>query len=261
MGESVNSTASNRTHLAFVTGATSGIGRATAIGLLDRGWRVIGAARRPSAITHPAYDHIPVDLADSDQLSDQLEPRIRAETTSAGWRRVGLVNNAARADLLGPTEDIDPGQLAVMLALNVVAPVWLMGAVLSHAPRDAAVRIVNLSTGAAVRAFPGLSAYACSKAALRMAGMVLATELESPERLTAVPTDVAILSYEPGTVDTPMQDATRSTPIDVFPWRGIFDKFKADGLLVAPERPAAEIADFLDSSGHPRFTERRFGRP
>lgn len=137
----------------------------------------------------------------------------------------------------------------------------MMGAVLSNAPHEAAVRIVNLSSGAAVQAFPGLSAYSSSKAALRMAGMVLATELDSAERAGAVPADVAILSYEPGTVDTPMQESTRATPTDVFPWRGLFDRLKAEGLLVAPERPAAEIADFLEGTGQARFTERRLGRP
>src|SRR5881628_558362 len=71
------------------------------------------------------------------------------------------------------------------------------GFVVRNSHRGAMIRIVNLSSGAAVRAFPGLAAYCGSKAALRMAGMAFAAELESPLRPTATP-DVAILSYEPG---------------------------------------------------------------
>jgi hypothetical protein len=72
---------------------------------------------------------------------------------------------------------------------------------------------------------------------------------------------VAILSYEPGTVDTPMQTATRAVPLAEFPWGQIFHRFHAEGLLVAAARPAAAIADFLESDPARRFTERRFGRP
>ena len=176
------------------------------------------------------------------------------------WQRIGLVNNAARADLLGPIENADATELSRMFALNVVAPMRLMGVVVSHVPQAAALRIVNLSTGAATRAFPGLSAYGASKAALRMAGMALAAELDSPPPGTAPRPDAAILSYEPSTVDTPMQDATRATRVEVYPWVDMFHRIKSEGRLVRPEQPASEIADFLETAGAAaRFTERRYG--
>jgi NAD(P)-dependent dehydrogenase (short-subunit alcohol dehydrogenase family) len=143
--------------------------------------------------------------------------------------------------------------------VNVVAPMWLMGCVVRHAPVDAALRIVNVSSGAAVRAFPGLAAYSASKAALRMAGMVLAAELDSPLRTTRAPADTAILSYEPGIVDTEMQRSARTRPLDEYPWGQLFRDFAADGRLVSPEAPAADIVSFLESDAQPRFAERRLG--
>jgi benzil reductase ((S)-benzoin forming) len=121
------------------------------------------------------------------------------------------------------------------------------------------LRIVNVSSGAAVNAFAGLAAYGSSKAGLRMAGAVLAAEFDAPPDPNAA-RDAAILSYEPGTVDTPMQAATRAVPHDEFPWGQMFHRFHTEGLLVEPSKPAAEIADFLDSDPPKRFTERRFGR-
>jgi NAD(P)-dependent dehydrogenase (short-subunit alcohol dehydrogenase family) len=246
--------------LAIVTGTTAGIGLAVATDLLARGWRVLGLARRPSAIAHRRYEHVGVDLAEPAEAAATIERAVGERLGDRAWRRLGLVNNAACAGLLGPVEQVAPLEFAKMLALNVVTPVWLMGFVVSRSHSGAVVRIVNVSSGAAVNAFPGLSAYASSKAGLRMAGMVLAAEVGSRERSTPAPADVAILSYEPGTVYTAMQQATRAVPREVYPWVGMFHRIASEGLLVPPERPAAEIAAFLEGDGHASFAERRLGR-
>jgi hypothetical protein len=93
-----------------------------------------------------------------------------------------------------------------------------------------------------------------------MTGMVTAAELDSDLRRTPVPHDTAILSYEPGTVDTAMQLAARSRPLSAYPWGGLFRDFAARGGLVPPIAPASEIVEFLETDGHPRFSERRLGR-
>src|SRR5579862_3101193 len=151
--------------LAIVSGTTSGIGQATAAALLDRGWRVIGLARRQAALAHPAYEHVVVDLSDPDAARGRLDGPLSSRLADQAWHRVGLVNNAASAGLLGPTAHIPSSEFVRLLALNVVTPVWLMGLVASRAPQAAVVRIVNVSSGAAVLGFPGLSAYGSSKAA------------------------------------------------------------------------------------------------
>jgi benzil reductase ((S)-benzoin forming) len=89
-----------------------------------------------------------------------------------------------------------------------------------------------------------------------MAGMVIAQELDSEERLRP-PLDVAILSYEPGTVDTDMQRQARSLSNAEFPWVGLFRQFAERGMLVSPDAPAAEIVEFLEADAEPRFSERR----
>ena len=245
--------------IALVTGTSSGIGAAAARALVDRGWTVVGASRRPAAIDHPNYTHVTIDLADVRALPAAIETAVAPKLAAGRWRRMGLVNNAARGDQLVPVEHLNPSDMLDMLALNAVAPVWLMGFMARHAPRDAVLRIVNVSTGAAVTAFPGLAAYGSSKAALRMAGQVFAAELDSPVRQAPGPADTAILSYQPGTVDTRMQTAARSIDPAQFPWSQIFHDFHARGLLVHPSAPATEIVAFLESDSAPRLSERRLG--
>ena len=245
--------------LAVVTGTSSGIGAALAAQLLRHGWEVAGVARRKPAIEDSHYRHLAIDLQDVPAAVASIDSAIGAILRERAWQRVALVNNAASAAALGPVQSLDAQALARLYAVNVIMPIWLMGFVTQRSPRSAQVRIVNLSSGAAVRAFPGLAAYCSSKAALRMAGMVLAAELDSPLRPADAPEQLAILSYEPGVVDTEMQLATRSTSRADFPWVGTFQDFAAQGALVAPEIPAAEIVEFLESDACARFSERRRG--
>jgi benzil reductase ((S)-benzoin forming) len=254
----MNPAADSEPSFAIVTGTTSGIGAAVAVELLRRGWMVAGIARRSSAIDHPAYRHLSLDLADVERATAAIEAEL-SPVVSTSHRRVGLVNNAAEGGTLGPLETLQPARLLHTDALNAVAPMWLMGFVVRHVPAGASLRIVNVSTGAAVHPFPGLAAYSASKAALRMAGMVLAAELESPLRKTPAPADTAILSYEPGIVDTEMQTAARARPLDQFPWGRLFHDFADEGRLVPPQAPAADVVAFLESHAQPRFAERRLG--
>jgi benzil reductase ((S)-benzoin forming) len=241
--------------VALVTGTSSGIGEALALELLGRAWHVVGVSRRPAAIHGAAYAHLSVDLADLPAVAARIEAG--AGALASGASRLALVNNAADVGLLGRLEQMNPAELLRVYAVNVAAPVWLMGWVVRRSGPATALRIVNVSSGAAVRALPGLGAYGSSKAALRMAGMVLASELDAggPEGLRP---DAGILSYEPGVVDTGMQRAARESPVERLPIVDAFVRFAAEGRLAPPSAPAREIADYLDGDGLPRFSERRY---
>src|SRR3954468_2927210 len=245
--------------LAVVTGTTSGIGLAVARQLLEGSWRVLGVARRPGAIEHDAYEHARVDLHDIDALDTALAPRLKMLLAELALARIGLVNNAAEPAFLGPLAALDARRLPLVFATNVAAPIWLMGALVRLAPPPVPLRIVNVSSGAAVQAFPGLAAYGSSKAALRMAGMALAAELDGTADTAVRERDIAVLSYEPGIVDTPMQAMARSQPRDVLPSRDLFVRFEAERRLVSPDVPAREIVAFLESKRAPRFHEQRLG--
>jgi benzil reductase ((S)-benzoin forming) len=232
--------------IALVTGTSSGIGAAVAKEMLALGWHVIGIARRTPPPTSGDYRHLALDLADVGRATATIEREVGARLAERAWQRVGLVNNAALAPA-GRVQKMDAAELERAYAVNAVMPLWLMGFVLRRRPEGAQVRIVNISSGAAQRPFPGLATYCSSKAALRMAGMVVGAEVE----------DVGVLSYEPGVVDTEMQRATREKPLQEFPWGTTFRQFHAEGRLVAPELPAADVVKFLESERTERFVESR----
>ena len=231
--------------LALVTGTSTGIGAAVAQELVKHGWQVVGIARRAAKIAG-SYEHLSLDLADVGKAAATIERQLGARLGQR-WERVGLVNNAA-VGLAGRVQDLDAAELSRSFELNTVMPLWLIGFVIKQA--KAPVRVVNVSSGAAQRPFPGLAAYCASKAGLRMAGMSVAAEDAR---------DVHVLSYEPGVVDTEMQLATRSKSLEEFPWGETFRRYHEEGRLVPAELPAADIVKFLEADGGERFIEARRG--
>jgi benzil reductase ((S)-benzoin forming) len=230
-----------------VTGTSRGIGEAVARQLVDRGWQVLGVARRTPQLAAPGYRHLALDLADAAKASAAIERELGARLGEGKWQRIGLVNNAAIAPARR-VEGESAADLARALVVNVAMPLWLMGFVARRRPKGAQVRVVNISSGAAHRAVPGLAAYCASKAALRLAGMTVASEMEE---------GYAIYSYEPGVVDTDMQRAAREAPADTFPSAAMFRQFHAEGRLAAPEVPAADVVKFLETERAERFVEGR----
>jgi benzil reductase ((S)-benzoin forming) len=243
--------------LALVTGTSSGLGLAIAHQLLDRGWRVTGIARRHASIDHPGYRHLALDLGDGDALVGGITQELTPLLHSTRWDRLGLVNNAGLMGPLRPLRRVTLSDLRRVYAVNVAAPVWLMGYFAGHGSA-ATLRIVNVSSGAARQPRPGIAAYSSSKAALLNAARALAAEWEHQTTAAPAPADAAILSYEPNVVDTPMQREARSLPEDEFPWVGAFKEYQRRGALVPPEAPAAEIVDWLESTRQPRMVERRY---
>ena len=186
--------------VAIVTGTSAGLGEAVAQQLLERDWRVVGIARRPSPIAHERYRHIACDLATVATDPASLELQLGEHLRGVGTDRFGLVNNAAAPDGLMPIAKLDPRAVARVYAVNVVAPMWLMGYAVRVAPSSAALRIVNVSSGAATSAFAGLATYGGSKAALRMGGMALFTSLLA--RLALPSTVNALVAFVTGVIST-----------------------------------------------------------
>jgi benzil reductase ((S)-benzoin forming) len=254
----VNGTPGASDRICVVTGTTSGIGLAVAEELLRRGWEVAGVARRTASIHHECYRHLRLDLADGPRMEEAFEGAFGVALALEGRARVGLVNGAATLEPVGPTRSAPAAGLARAFAVNAVAPIWLLGHFLRRA-RGVKLRVVDVSSGAARRPYAGWSAYCATKAALRMAGEVVGEEARAYAPGSALPVDLSLVSYEPGVVDTAMQEAVRGAVAGAFPQVGRFLDLHASGALHHPSKPAVEIADLLESDGLPPFSERRLG--
>ena len=156
--------------LALVTGASRGIGAATAEALAAAGAHVILVARTGSALEeveeriHAAGGSAtiaPLDLTDGESIGKL------AGAVAERWNKLDiLVLNAAMLGSLTPVQDIDPKEYSRLLSLNLLAPQALLAAfdrVLKNSDRADVVALTS-SVGGEPRAFWG--AYGSSKAAL-----------------------------------------------------------------------------------------------
>jgi benzil reductase ((S)-benzoin forming) len=240
--------------LALVTGTSTGLGYSTATTLLAEGWSVIGVSRRAAPIEGQAYRHHVLDLGDLAAV-EAFATRLPAEPLVASAARLGLVNNAAQLGPMRPLTRLSAADLTRASAVNAIAPLLLAGA-MARLAGARPLRIVNVSSGAATSARAGRTVYSSSKAALRLGGMALAAEAVAGVGGTG--RDLAVVSYEPGMVDTAMQAENRAASPEDLPDAAMFVALHAEGRLVAPDRPASEIAGFLDRDDLPPFSERRF---
>ncbi|WP_328610334.1 SDR family oxidoreductase [Amycolatopsis sp. NBC_00345] len=160
----------------IVTGASSGIGAATARALHAAGAHPVLAARRADRLAALSEEldgalAVPTDVTDHAQVRDLV-----AATLDRHGRIDGLVNNAG-ASLNGPLDQVDPAEFGRILELNLAALLAMTQAVLPAMRRQGFGRIVNISSGSTRRVAVGLGAYASTKSAVNMLSGVLTAEL------------------------------------------------------------------------------------
>ena len=234
--------------LAIVTGDSSGLGKSLRDALLKQNWFVVGISRRASVVDHKEYLYISADLSELELSQEKLGDKL-SSLSSKDFDQVALVNNAGTIQPVLGLSKIPGAELAKAVTLNLTTPMWLTSYVLdtfSHSQ----IKVVNISSGAATKAYEGWGTYCSTKAALRMASQVLAAERP----------DVQVLSYAPGVIDTPMQEEVRGSAKTEFPNLERFIGLHENGQLVKPELPAHEICDFLNSeASEANYHEYRYG--
>lgn len=253
------------TPFALVTGTSSGLGLALAELLVDRGWTVLGVARRSAPIDRAApleragYTHQQADLGQSASLAEHFDARFPDRWRLAERPRIALVNNAAVLGPVGAITAADPVAFTQAMAINVTAPAWLTGRFAEWCAArcpTTPLRVVNVSSGAAHKPYPGWGAYCASKAALHLLGATIGVEADEMPALAG--SNLRIVGFAPGVVDTAMQTAIRARSVDEMPRVQRFLDLKRDGDLLPPEAPAAAIADLLGRDDLPRFHETRY---
>jgi len=160
----------------IVTGASSGIGAATARLLHAAGAHPVLAARREDRLAELSAElggalAVPTDMTERTAL-----PRLAQATLDRFGRIDGLVNNAG-VSLHQPLDGLDLDEFSRVLELNVVSVVAMTQAVLPAMRAQGSGRIVNISSGTTNRVLPGVGAYAASKSALNMLSAVARVEL------------------------------------------------------------------------------------
>jgi len=185
-----------------ITGGTSGLGLALVRELLDRGARVAFVARGRDGIERVERGHAGAHgiVGDISKKTD-IHPIAIQVTGMLGGLDV-LINNASD---LGPVPlamlaDTDCQDLERAFATNVLGPFRLtkalLGALASSARQGHGAVVLNISSDAAINAYPRWGAYGVSKAALHHLSRIWNEELASQ--------GIAFLSLDPGDMDTPL---------------------------------------------------------
>ena len=184
---------------ALITGASQGLGRATAALLAKRGYALTLNARREEPLTAVArelsrFTVVERVAGDVSEIAEQLAER--------ALHRFGpvdlLINNASE---LGPSpmprlEDYPWDSLLHVFRVNVVAPIHLTQLLLPSMKQRGRGAIVNITSDAGVNAYPGWGGYGASKAALEHASRTLAAELEG--------SGIRVFVVDPGDMNTEM---------------------------------------------------------
>ncbi|MGO8874132.1 MAG: SDR family NAD(P)-dependent oxidoreductase [Acidimicrobiales bacterium] len=160
----------------IVTGASSGIGAATARQLSGLGAKVVLAARRTERLEALARE-LPDSLAVTTDVTATGEVERLVERTVDAFGQVDVLINNAGQGLHVPLEQLDPVDLRAVFELNAVAPLRGMQAVVPVMRAHGGGAIVNVSSATTLRIFPGLGGYSATKAALNMISQVGRVEL------------------------------------------------------------------------------------
>ncbi|AMM21661.1 short-chain dehydrogenase [Frondihabitans sp. PAMC 28766] len=160
-----------------ITGASSGIGAATARAASVRGARVVLAARREDRITALA-DELAHAVAVRCDVTDRADLDSLVERALDEFGRVDVLVNNAGQGLQATVEQIDLDDFRAVLELNLVAPLAAMQAVLPAMRRQKAGAIVNVSSGTTFGDVPGTGGYVASKIALERLSAIARNELD-----------------------------------------------------------------------------------
>ncbi|HEY2298497.1 MAG TPA: SDR family oxidoreductase [Jatrophihabitans sp.] len=228
------------TPVALITGASRGLGLALARSLSPRGWRLILDGRDPARLGAVA-DALPGAVTIAGTVTDPRHREALATAVDVLGRLDLVVNNASE---LGPSPlpnlaDHPLEALRTVYETNVIAPIALLQLTLPALRRSGGT-VLDVSSDAAVEAYPGWGGYGSSKAALDQVTAVLAVE-EPALRVYAV---------DPGDMRTDMHQrafpgediSDRPTPEDVVPaLLRLLDVAPASGRYRASEWAPVEV--------------------
>jgi NAD(P)-dependent dehydrogenase (short-subunit alcohol dehydrogenase family) len=233
----------------FITGTSSGFGRAFAEYAIERGHNVVASARNPDKLQQL------VALAPERVLAVRLDVTRRAEVDAAiatavhRFGRIDVLINNAGFGVIGALEETPEAELRAIMETNFFGAMAVTQAALPQLRAQRSGAIVNISSLGGQLSFPGFSAYSASKFALEGASEALALEM--------APFGVKVLIVEPGAFRTELVgDALRRMPA-MAEYAG-----SVDGVRVQmhdmhgkqqgdPRKAAAAIEQALDAPATP----------
>ncbi len=175
----------------FITGSSSGIGRATAQYFLDQGWNVIATSLTPDKNPLPSHERL---LQTRTDVRSTPEIRAAIDAGIARFGRIDVVVNNAGYGLLGPLEATTEDEVRAQFETNVFGVINVIRAALPHFREQKGGIIINISSMLGRITLPFFSSYAATKFAVEGLTEDLYYEL--------MPHNIRTKLIEPGTIKT-----------------------------------------------------------
>jgi NAD(P)-dependent dehydrogenase (short-subunit alcohol dehydrogenase family) len=215
----------------LLTGAASGMGRATAVRLAAEGATVFGVDRNEAGLAETAAQvreggfvgHVADVAYEADVVA-----AVSAAVDALGGR-IDVLANVAGIQRTTPLATLTVDQLQEMFAINAVGTVLFCREAAPHLPDGEGV-IVNIASASATKGSPYMTAYAASKGAVLAATQTIAAEL-APRR-------IRVVAISPGAVSTPLTAAVNFDGLDASFYARVYPLFG----FGEPEDIAATIA-------------------
>jgi NAD(P)-dependent dehydrogenase (short-subunit alcohol dehydrogenase family) len=177
----------------LITGATSGIGKATAERLAASGYRVFGTSRDPAGKSAGGYELLPLEVS-----SDESVAACVAAVAGRTGGRIDVLMNNAGTGILGAAEEVTPDEALRLFQVNFFGVVRVTNAVLPLMRARGSGKIINMSSSGGIAAIPFAAFYCATKFALEGYTEALRHELR--------PLGIAATVVAPGPVSTPAGD-------------------------------------------------------
>lgn len=228
----------------ILSGPTRGLGRALFDRLISQGFPTVGLGRELGRIAALARNApapvqlVEVDLgADSDALTNALtEVDLFISSSSNG--PLVFISNASIIEPIVQATELTFTCLDRGMRINCLAPLMIANFLTKIAlAQGRTLLILNVSSGAAYQPIRGWQAYCTSKAACKMGLDVLASENGL----------VQVNHFDPGVMDTYMQETIRAQQIADMPEADVFRNYQTKGMLRSPSAVAVEILSIMNN--------------
>lgn len=225
--------------VAIVTGASSGIGEATAKILSAHGAKVVLAARSKDKLDELSKTlkdsfSVPTDVKELSALKNLVK-----QTIEHFGRLDILVNNAGLGYDIA-VEKIDPSLYTELFQINLLAPLILMQEAIPHMRQAGEGSIVNVSSGTSLMNIPNLAAYSSLKRALNGVSLTARSELEKDNiKVSIVYPYITNTNFGKNVMSGPRTESPQSTD-EVLP-AGDPPELVAEKILEIIESGEAEI--------------------
>ena len=207
----------------FITGSSSGLGRALAKTVLERGWRAVLTARRPETLADLAGAHEGRALGLELDVTDGASVERAVADAQAHFGRIDVLVNNAGYGYLAAIEEGEEAGVRAQFETNVFGLLAVTKAVLPGMRARRRGHVVNLSSLGGLVAFPATGYYHATKFAVEALSESLALEV--------APLGIKVLIIEPGA-------------------------FRTDWAGRSMSESATEIADYAETAGKRRQSTR-----